>query len=134
MNSGERKEYVHYRIESARKTLEASKILAQNEFWNSCINRLYYSAFYVVNALLVENEIYAKSHSGIKGQFSLHFIKSGKLDKKYGRLFSELYDRRQEGDYENLFEYSREMAEPLIESVEEMINAVEGMLKKDDIS
>lgn len=99
MTDKDRKEYVIYRIESARNTLDAAKVLAENGFWNSVVNRLYYATFNAVNSLLVKNEIYTKSHSGVKGQFSLLFIKSGKLDKKYGRLFAELYDWRQRGDY-----------------------------------
>ncbi len=43
MTLEERKEYVKYRIESAHKTFEAAKILAENGFWNSAVNRLYYS-------------------------------------------------------------------------------------------
>jgi len=71
MNIEERKEYVNYRIESAHKTFDAAKILAENGFWNSAVNRLYYSLFYAVNALLVANEIPTKSHSATKSQFSL---------------------------------------------------------------
>ena len=104
MNFEERKEYVIYRIESVHKTFEAAKILAENEFWNSAVNRLYYSVFYAVNALLVMNEIQTKSHSATKSQFSLYFVKTGKFDKKYGRLLSELHDWRQKGDYENVFD------------------------------
>jgi len=98
MNSNERAEYVKYRIESAYKTLDAAKILAENGFWNSAVNRLYYSVFYVVNALLVHQEIQTKSHSATKSQFSMYFVKTGIFDKKYGRLFSELFDWRQKGD------------------------------------
>ena len=62
MNLDERTEYVKYRIETAYKTLEAAKVLANNGFWNSSVNRLYYALFYAVNALLVLNEIPTKSH------------------------------------------------------------------------
>ena len=72
MTFEERKEYVKYRIESAHKTFDAAKILAENGFWNSAVNRLYYSLFYAVNALLFMNEIVTKSHSATKSQFSLY--------------------------------------------------------------
>lgn len=49
MKNKEKTEYVRYRIETAYKTLEAAKILAENGFWNSAVNRLYYSLFYAVN-------------------------------------------------------------------------------------
>lgn len=79
-------------MKSAFQTFEAAKILAENGFWNPAINRLYYSLFYAVNALLVLHDIQTKSHSSTKSQFSLYFIKTGRLDKKYGRLLAELFD------------------------------------------
>jgi len=105
MTFGERQEYAKYRIESAHKTFNAAKVLADNGFWNSAVNRLYYSLFYAVNALLVINEIQTKSHSATKSQFLLFFVKTGKFDKRYGKLLTELFDWRQKGDYENIFDY-----------------------------
>lgn len=125
MTFEERMEYVKYRIESAHKTFDAAKVLADNGFWNSAVNRLYYSVFYAVNALLVMNEIQTKSHSATKSQFSLHFVKTGKFDKKYGRLLSELFDWRQKGDYENIFDYDSDSVQPLFGPVEEMIRLIE---------
>ena len=125
MTNEERREYVKYRIESARKTFEAAKVLSENGFWNSAVNRLYYAVFYAVNALLVLNEIQTKSHSATKSQFSLRFVKTGKFDKKYGRLLSELFDWRQKGDYENIFDYNSDLVEPLFEPAVEMIELIE---------
>jgi uncharacterized protein len=120
----DRTEYAKYRIESAHKTFQAAKVLAENEFWNSAVNRLYYAVFYAVNALLVLHNVQTKSHSATKSQFSFHFIKTGKLDKKYGQLFTQLFDWRQKGDYESVFEYDKDSVNPLFEPVEEMIDAI----------
>ena len=125
MTNEERIEYVKYRIESAQKTFDAAKVLAENGFWNSAVNRLYYALFYAVNALLILNKIQTKSHSATKSQFSLFFVKTGKFDKKYGRLLSELFDWRQKGDYENIFDYDNESVKPLFEPVAEMIDLIE---------
>ena len=125
MKFSEKQDYVRYRIDSAFNTFEAAKVLAENDFWNSAVNRLYYSLFYAVNALLVLNDIHVKSHSSAKSQFSLHFVKTGKFDKKYGRLLSELFDWRQKGDYENIFDYDNEAVDPLFEPVEEMLKLIE---------
>ncbi len=130
MNCEARKEYAKYRIESAYNTFGAAKVLAENEFWNSAVNRLYYSLFYAVNALLVFNEIQTKSHSATKTQFSLYFVKTGKFDKKYGRLLSQLFDWRQKGDYENIFDYDSDSVQPLFKPVIEMINLIEKEINK----
>jgi len=125
MTPEERKEYAKYRIGSAYKTVEAAKLLADQGYWNSAVNRLYYSVFYSVNALLVLNNISTKSHTATRSQFSLHFIKTGKIDKKYGKLLAELYDWRQKGDYENIFDYDSESVEPLFDPVIEMIELID---------
>jgi len=133
MTTEERNEYVKYRIESAHKTVDAAKVLAENGFWNSAVNRLYYAVFYAVNALLVMNNIQTKSHSASKSQFSLHFIKTGKLDKKYGKLLAELYDWRQKGDYENIFDYDSDSVKPLLAPVTDMISQIEKEIKTEKI-
>jgi uncharacterized protein (UPF0332 family) len=126
-------EYIRYRIETAKTTFDAAKVLADNNYWNSVVNRLYYSVFYAVNALLVHHDIQTKSHSATKSQFSQHFIKTGKFDKKYGRLFSELFDWRQKGDYENIFDYEADAVRPLFDPVWEMILFIEKEINKSPV-
>jgi len=130
MNDEARRQYVFYRMASARTTLEAAVLLGENGFWNSAVNRLYYALFYSVNALLVTYKIETKSHTATKGKFSQHFVKTGKFEKKYGKLFSELFDWRQKGDYSNIFEYDDETVKPLFGPVSEMIDAIEKEIKR----
>jgi len=129
MTSEERLEYVNYRINSAFNTYNAAKVLADNGFWNSAVNRLYYAVYYSVNALLVHNDIYAHSHSGMRAQFSMHFVKTGKIDRKYGVLLAELYDLRQKGDYDNIYDFDPESVKPMFESVLEMISQIRNELQ-----
>ena len=129
MTPEERFEYSRLRIETAHNTFQAAKVLAQNGFWNSAVNRLYYAIFYAVNALLVNNEIYTQTHSGMRSQFSKHFIKTGKLDKKYGKLLVQLYDWRQKGDYENLYDFTEYDVNQLFVPVDEMIGIIENEIR-----
>jgi len=43
-----RNNIVRFYIEKSLQTFEDAELLALNERWNSCVNRLYYSAFYIV--------------------------------------------------------------------------------------
>ena len=128
MNPDEKIAYILYRLDAARKTYEAARILAEKGYWNSAVNRLYYSLFYAVKALLLLHNIESKKHSGIKSQFSLHFVKTGKFDKKYGQLLSELFDWRQKGDYDNIFDYDEESVLPLFDPVNEMLDLIESAI------
>jgi uncharacterized protein (UPF0332 family) len=130
MKNSERLEYVKFRIDSAYETHRAAMLLFENGFWNSCVNRLYYSVFYAVNALLVLNEIQPKTHSTVKSQFSQHFVKTGIFEPRFGRLLNTLFDWRQRGDYENLFVYDKKSVEPLLESSLDMIKQIEAEINK----
>ena len=130
MKKVDRSEYINYKLEEAHKTWDAARLLAENEFWNSAVNRLYYSAFYAVSALLTQNDINSKTHSSSRNMFSLHFVKTGIFDKKYAKLLAKLFAWRQKSDYDNFVDYDKESVEPLFALVKEMVNEIESYLKE----
>ena len=87
---------------------------------DSCINRLYYSSFYLVSALLFQRGIKAETHSGVKSQFFLHFVKNGRISKQHGKLYSHLFDWRQATDYAAYSEFDKETVIPLLGQVREL--------------
>lgn len=123
-----KKEYISYRISRAHDTFADAKLLAENQSWNSCVNRLYYASFYMVNALLVLNDFEAKTHSGTKRLFFLEFIKAGKVSREFGKLYSDLCEWRNEGDYADFVEFDEELVEPVIEETERFINRLEEII------
>ena len=77
---------------SARLEFEAGSL-------SFAMNRLYYSAFYAVSALLMAHKLSFKKHSGVRAAFHQKFIKTGLLEQKWGRLYDQVFEDRQEGDY-----------------------------------
>jgi len=129
MKASERKSYVLYRIRISLETLEAAEILIENKKWNSAVNRLYYAAYYSVSALLVQNEIITKTHAGVKTQFFLHYIKTGKIKTTLGKTFSDLFDSRQKGDYGDFIDFAEEDVEVLHQFTKELTEAVNAELE-----
>ncbi len=86
--SGTKEDLIKYRIARAKDTLDDARILAEKEKWNSTINRLYYAAYYAVIALLLRDDLKPTTHNGAKSNFSEYFIKTGKIDKELGKIFS----------------------------------------------
>lgn len=97
-------DYINYRFQRGVESFEEALILAENKRWNKVVNRLYYSCFHTVIALLLKNDIETQTHDGARTQFGLYFVKTGKVDKKHGKLFTKLFDYRQKGDYGDLFD------------------------------
>ena len=69
------------------------------------INRLYYLLFYAVSAALLERNQDFKKHSGVRSAFHREFVKKNLLDKKLGKLYDQLFENRQEGDYIALLDF-----------------------------
>ncbi|MBA7548655.1 hypothetical protein ES705_41120 [subsurface metagenome] len=86
--TGSQKEIIRYRLARARDTYEDALILVDKKKWNSTINRLYYSAYYAVMALLLSAELKPTTHNGAKSNFSEHFIKKGIISKEFGKMDS----------------------------------------------
>ncbi len=119
-----KEDYIRYRISKSKEIFEDAVLLAQNERWNSCVNRLYYSSYYLASALLYLNNINSKTHNGTKTQLFLNFVRSGKLDVTLGKLYSHLFDWRQETDYADFVEFDRETIEPIVHEVRELNEAL----------
>jgi uncharacterized protein (UPF0332 family) len=123
------KDYVIYRISRAKETYFDAELLAESKRWNSCINRLYYSCFYMVSALLVANGFESKTHSGIRTKFFNDYIKSGIIDKDFGKLYSDLFDWRNEGDYVDFIQFNSEIVIPLLNKTNDFLKRLEDILK-----
>ena len=124
-----RADIVNYRLARAKDTLDDAKILANNNKWNSTINRLYYSAYYAVIALLIHHEINPTTHNGAKSNFTQHFIKTGIVPLELGKVYSQLFTWRQKGDYDDLFDFTKEKVEPYFTPVNELIAFIENIIK-----
>jgi uncharacterized protein len=113
-----KQDYIIYRLSKSKEALDDAKLLAKNASWNAAVNRLYYACFYSVSALLLQRNINAQTHTGCKTQFGLHFIKTGVVSIDQGRLYSDLMDWRQKGDYGDMFDFDANTVNSLLEPVE----------------
>ena len=119
---------VQYRMNRARATLVDAHVLAEAIRWNACMNRLYYSCFYAVSALLIRDGSSSSKHSGIRGLFNRHYVRIGQVSKDLARLFNDLFERRQEADYLDFLEFEPQV-EPLIPRVEALIADISALLE-----
>jgi uncharacterized protein (UPF0332 family) len=128
MKEHDRRNLVFYRLSKAKDTLSEVDLLINNQLWNTAINRLYYACYYAVKALLIDKGIKAETHNGVRQMFGLHFIKTGIIDKELGKFYSDIFDMRQSGDYEDFIDFKEEdvldfriPAKSLIEKIEKLL-------------
>ncbi|MEA3446367.1 MAG: HEPN domain-containing protein [Bacteroidota bacterium] len=72
----------------------------------------------------------AFTHSGIKSEFHKIFIKTGVFDNSIGKLYSELFDKRHQGDYHDFYSFEKDEIEPLMDKTFEFIKTVEEYIKR----
>lgn len=89
-------------LKSANSELEAGRL-------TFAVNRLYYTMFYAVSALFVSRDQSYGKHSAVRAALHRDFIKPGLIDKQVGRLYDELFNARQQGDYAPLVEFDKEV-------------------------
>jgi uncharacterized protein (UPF0332 family) len=128
--SYQKDDLIQYRINKAQTTLLEAKSLADNGYWNGTVNRLYYSCFYAVIALLAKSDISARTHNGVRSEFFRLYIKSEILDKGYSSLYSNLMGKRHEIDYGDFQQFEKKDILPLINQVEEFISRIKELIEK----
>jgi uncharacterized protein (UPF0332 family) len=129
----ERKTVVQFRLEKAKKTFAEVTILFDNSLWQTVANRLYYACYYAVGALLVQNEIEAQTHSGTINQLGLHFVRNGLLSIENGKLYKQLFELRQTGDYSDWILIDEEDVAPLLDPARQFIETLEKLIYEKEI-
>jgi uncharacterized protein (UPF0332 family) len=90
-------------IEKSTRNMEQAVHNAEMNYWDLVANRLYYSVFHAVNALMLVDGIKTRSHKGTSSEFGRHYILSGIFPKEDGILYSRLQTMREKADYQNIF-------------------------------
>lgn len=118
-------DYIKYRISRANETIAEVQYHIDNKFWNTAINRMYYACFYAISALLAKHKIEVSSHTGVRQKFGKHFVKTGKFDKTLAKHFTELFDKRHKGDYNDFIDFDEETVIRLYQPSKELIKQIE---------
>ena len=126
--SYQKADLIRYRLEKSVTTFNEAKSLAESGFWGGCANRLYYSCFYCVIALLAKDDVTASTHNGVRTEFFRRYIKTEILDRRYSSLYSELMSKRQESDYDDFLEIKQEDILPLIDEVEKFLHTIRNII------
>jgi uncharacterized protein (UPF0332 family) len=124
------KDLVLHRMARADETLEDARILAREGRWNACVNRLYYACFYAVSALLVRDGLSSSKHAGVRGLFNRQYVKTGKIPKDFARIYNDLFERRQEGDYIDYVSFQESQVLPWISKAEGLLGYISDMIQK----
>lgn len=111
----QRKIMVQLLIEKSDRNMEQALKNGELEYWDLVANRLYYSVFHAVTALMLMDGIRTSTHKGTSSQFGQHYVLTGKFSRADGMLYSRLQTMREKADYQNVFTMSDEQGNQLIQ-------------------
>jgi uncharacterized protein (UPF0332 family) len=128
LSKEEREAVVQHRLQRAKETLAEANDLIRLGHWYGAANRLYYACFYAVVGLLVNNGFTPHTHNGAFSLLGKHFVTKNIISREQNRLYRNLFDLRQDGDYSDWIIIEEDDVKPLFEPAVQFIATIESLI------
>lgn len=129
MEAEDIKALVELQIEKAHRFLAQADEMYSMHYWDLAANRYYYACYHAVQGLFIAYGLPAtKKHSGTVTQFSLHFVKPGKVETTYGSFLARMMQLRQKADYNCAYDISEKDLEDQVQLSKDFIRKIEALL------
>lgn len=122
------KDLVNYRLSKSKEVLVEALDVANLHHWNLTVNRLYYAVFHACSALLLSRGFSARTHHGVIKIMMMEYVKTEILTKEEGTLITTLFNMRNTGDYDDLYDWKESQVTPLIEPVKSLLEKLETLI------
>ena len=130
LSDEERRIIVDLEIEKAYRIYNQALIMMHEMQWDGMANRLYYSVFHAVSALLIKDNHVVNSHKGSHALFSQYYIKTNRLPKLYGELYQKMERMREESDYNCTYDEEPDVLQNNMIPAKEMLDTIAAMVKE----
>ena len=94
----------------ATKTLLAAELLAREDYPEDAFARAYYAILHAAKAALAVHDIFAESHSAVRGLFGQHLVLTGAIEREWAKQLGGSLDDRLAADYDAATFFTREEA------------------------
>ena len=116
-------------LDKAEDKLETAEMLLKTKKYADAVSRAYYAAFHAAKAVLLTEGLSTNTHHGLMNLFGLHFVKTGKVGKKFGKYLNNLKDDRENSDYDIFSVIDAKVAEAAIKEAKEFVAEMQRYLK-----
>lgn len=120
-------------LDKAQNKLGVAEKLLDSKAYDDAVSRAYYAAFHAAQAMLLIEGLSADTHHGVVTLFGLHFVKTGKIDKKFGRYLANLKDDRENGDYEIFSTIDEELARKAVKEAREFVAEINKLISQQNL-
>lgn len=123
-------ELIKGEITRADDCLRSASMLIKEGLFADAISRAYYCVFHAAKAVLFTKGITERSHKGVVSQFGEYFVKTGLLEKEFGRILRREKEDRELSDYEVMTIFDESQVETRIEEAESFLKMAKRYTKK----
>ena len=117
-----------HRFEQAESCLKQAKLLISADEYKGAANRSYYAVFHTVRSVLaLEGRDFGK-HTAVMSHFRKNYIKTKIFAAELSDILTELFQVRNESDYDDFYIISKEDVERQLESAKFFMNEVRQFL------
>jgi uncharacterized protein (UPF0332 family) len=106
----------------AQQSLEAAKLLLNNNFPDYATSRAYYTMFYIAEAFLEGKGLSFSKHSAVIAAFGREFAKTQQVPTDFHRFLIEAQELRTTGDYGQLNAVTTDQATEQIDRSEQFLS------------
>ncbi len=121
-------ELIKFWIEKSYRALKVAELEIEKGFYEFSVSHLYYSAFYMLTAYLQIEGVSFKKHSAVRSFFHKMVVKHKLVDKKFLKIYDELYFSREEADYSPFTEFSYKEVNELFKETKVLVKEMEKLI------
>jgi uncharacterized protein (UPF0332 family) len=124
-----RDDLIKYRLEQARDAIDVVDLLIRNDKLSTAINRIYYGMFYSLLALALQFNFETSKHQQLIGWFNKEFIRTGLIEKEFGRILRDAFENRTSGDYDSFVIFDQAEVLLLFSDMKSFIEQIEDFIR-----
>lgn len=117
-------------VEKADRDLEYARQNLDIGAYEVVVSLSYYAALCYARALLLTEDLEARTHSGAGNLLGLHFVTSGRLAPEHARALAHLQKDREDADYSAAAVFTKGMAEAALRDARSFRDAARALLEK----
>jgi len=114
----------------ANKSLQAARMLLDNQLYEDCVSRSYYAVLHAAKSALIKIGVEAKSHQAVRRMFGLHFIKTEQIEKHFAEILTAQQEDREIGDYNIYLNIEQNRAAKRVSDAENFTKRIEKFLQE----
>jgi uncharacterized protein (UPF0332 family) len=128
IDNDSRAQLIAYRVEQAKSTAQEAEFLLNNDMLRGSMNRIYYSMFYMLQALSLKYQFESSKHTQLLGWFNKTFIHTEIIEVRFSKIITKGYNLRTKGDYATIYDLDKQELLQMFGEMKEFIQEIERLL------